>query len=327
MNPTDLNLGSSPFSIHPSSSISVSVIWPETEMSPTPLQVCMDSSHWLEGYDSLGGMDSSSSPPGDHHHHMLGCSRPIMERRLRPQHDQPLKCPRCEYWTKGGTLRNIPVGGGCRKSKKAASSKKQMLDHPMLVHNQGSSSSSSSSRLNLHLSLPHDLQLTSPQFTGSLLETGPFPSINNFLAGPNCSNTNLSQGNYDTMAGDNNPLEQVQLGVLGGGGFGDLSITDFGPSFHRLCSDYSIISSSTDGVHNFGEHFMDNNNSYQSAISMDVKPNPRLLSLDWQEDDSSEAGRSNINATFGGYSFNGMGSSWTGMVMNEYGSSTASPLV
>jgi hypothetical protein len=68
------------------------------------------------------------------------------DRRLRPQHDQPLKCPRCEsthtkfcyynnyslsqpryfcktcrrYWTKGGSLRNVPVGGGCRKNKRAA---------------------------------------------------------------------------------------------------------------------------------------------------------------------------------------------------------------
>ncbi|PIN07395.1 hypothetical protein CDL12_19283 [Handroanthus impetiginosus] len=58
--------------------------------------------------------------------------------------DQPLKCPRCDssntkfcyynnyslsqprhfckackrYWTRGGTLRNVPVGGGCRKNKR-----------------------------------------------------------------------------------------------------------------------------------------------------------------------------------------------------------------
>ncbi|KAG6513322.1 dof zinc finger protein 4-like [Zingiber officinale] len=65
------------------------------------------------------------------------------------QHQQqPAKCPRCEstntkfcyynnynlaqprhfckacrrYWTKGGVLRNVPVGGGCRKSKRPSSS-------------------------------------------------------------------------------------------------------------------------------------------------------------------------------------------------------------
>ncbi|KAM3307940.1 dof zinc finger protein DOF5.4 [Capsicum chacoense] len=70
------------------------------------------------------------------------------DRRLRPnnhQNHQALKCPRCgslntkfcyynnynlsqprhfckgcrRYWTKGGVLRNVPVGGGCRKSKRA----------------------------------------------------------------------------------------------------------------------------------------------------------------------------------------------------------------
>ncbi|KAJ4703508.1 Dof zinc finger protein like [Melia azedarach] len=61
-----------------------------------------------------------------------------------PQQQQPLKCPRCDssntkfcyynnyslsqprhfckackrYWTRGGTLRNVPVGGGCRKNKR-----------------------------------------------------------------------------------------------------------------------------------------------------------------------------------------------------------------
>ncbi|KAK4589890.1 hypothetical protein RGQ29_020463 [Quercus rubra] len=61
---------------------------------------------------------------------------------------QPQKCPRCEslntkfcyynnyslsqpryfcktcrrYWTQGGTLRNVPVGGGCRKGKRAKTS-------------------------------------------------------------------------------------------------------------------------------------------------------------------------------------------------------------
>ncbi|KAK7261397.1 hypothetical protein RIF29_27706 [Crotalaria pallida] len=66
----------------------------------------------------------------------------------RPQPEQALKCPRCDstntkfcyynnyslsqpryfckscrrYWTKGGTLRNVPVGGGCRKAKRSSPS-------------------------------------------------------------------------------------------------------------------------------------------------------------------------------------------------------------
>ncbi|KAI4335868.1 hypothetical protein L6164_014471 [Bauhinia variegata] len=69
------------------------------------------------------------------------------DRRLRQHHQnhQALKCPRCDslntkfcyynnynlsqprhfckscrrYWTKGGVLRNVPIGGGCRKSKRS----------------------------------------------------------------------------------------------------------------------------------------------------------------------------------------------------------------
>ncbi|XP_039008140.1 dof zinc finger protein DOF5.4-like isoform X2 [Hibiscus syriacus] len=72
------------------------------------------------------------------------------DRRLRQHHhqnNQALKCPRCDslntkfcyynnynlsqpryfckgcrrYWTKGGVLRNVPVGGGCRKAKRSKS--------------------------------------------------------------------------------------------------------------------------------------------------------------------------------------------------------------
>ncbi|XP_042510452.1 dof zinc finger protein DOF3.2-like [Macadamia integrifolia] len=79
---------------------------------------------------------------------VLGCPKPQQERRLRPQPEHALKCPRCDssntkfcyynnyslsqpryfckacrrYWTKGGSLRNVPVGGGCRKNKRSSSS-------------------------------------------------------------------------------------------------------------------------------------------------------------------------------------------------------------
>ncbi|KAK4776702.1 hypothetical protein SAY86_005390 [Trapa natans] len=75
-----------------------------------------------------------------------------VERRLLPlthHYNQSLKCPRCEstntkfcyynnynlsqprhfckscrrYWTKGGVLRNVPVGGGCRKNKRSKAKK------------------------------------------------------------------------------------------------------------------------------------------------------------------------------------------------------------
>ncbi|CAN4119034.1 unnamed protein product [Withania somnifera] len=81
---------------------------------------------------------------------MLVCTKPEQEKKPRPAEQQPQKCPRCDsantkfcyynnyslsqpryfckscrrYWTKGGTLRNVPVGGGCRRNKRSSSSKR-----------------------------------------------------------------------------------------------------------------------------------------------------------------------------------------------------------
>ncbi|XP_057781727.1 dof zinc finger protein DOF2.1-like [Salvia miltiorrhiza] len=100
-------------------------------------------------------MDSAS---GQSHHHQEAGSQTLEsmvastkaaqpEKKPRPA-EQSLKCPRCDssntkfcyynnyslsqpryfckscrrYWTKGGTLRNVPVGGGCRKNKRSSSS-------------------------------------------------------------------------------------------------------------------------------------------------------------------------------------------------------------
>ncbi|URE14835.1 zinc finger protein [Musa troglodytarum] len=77
------------------------------------------------------------------------------ERKLvRPEPEQALKCPRCastntkfcyynnyslsqprhfckgcrRYWTQGGSLRNVPVGGGCRKNKRSTASSRKAQD-------------------------------------------------------------------------------------------------------------------------------------------------------------------------------------------------------
>ncbi|OAY84741.1 Dof zinc finger protein DOF3.6 [Ananas comosus] len=83
-----------------------------------------------------------------------------------PQPEPALKCPRCDstntkfcyfnnyslsqpryfcktcrrYWTRGGTLRNVPVGGGCRRNKRSKSS------------SGGSSKSASASAADRHIS-------------------------------------------------------------------------------------------------------------------------------------------------------------------------------
>ena len=87
----------------------------------------------------LGSSNPKPPPPGP---------PSMLEKKARPQKDQALNCPRCNstntkfcyynnysltqprhfcktcrrYWTKGGALRNVPIGGGCRKNKKVKSS-------------------------------------------------------------------------------------------------------------------------------------------------------------------------------------------------------------
>eukprot|EP00252_Welwitschia_mirabilis_P024451 TRINITY_DN7268_c0_g2_i1.p1 TRINITY_DN7268_c0_g2~~TRINITY_DN7268_c0_g2_i1.p1 ORF type:complete len:356 (+),score=24.69 TRINITY_DN7268_c0_g2_i1:401-1468(+) len=102
------------------------------------VEVCMDSVDWTQSF-----CPSLCKPvlPED-----VMPRPPLMpERRSKPQPEQALKCPRCDstntkfcyynnynlsqprhfckacrrYWTKGGALRNVPVGGGCRKNKRA----------------------------------------------------------------------------------------------------------------------------------------------------------------------------------------------------------------
>ncbi|XP_004240603.1 dof zinc finger protein DOF2.1-like [Solanum lycopersicum] len=110
-------------------------------------------------------MDMDSSNAQNYHQEMssqtlesmLACTKPQQEKKPRPQ-DEVQKCPRCDssntkfcyynnysltqpryfckscrrYWTKGGTLRNVPVGGGCRK-KQRSSSKRSSPDNQSLM--------------------------------------------------------------------------------------------------------------------------------------------------------------------------------------------------
>ncbi|EOY28204.1 hypothetical protein QUC31_012907 [Theobroma cacao] len=95
--------------------------------------------------------------------------KPLTGENQQPQQQQqqqhpPQKCPRCEslntkfcyynnyslsqpryfckncrrYWTQGGTLRNVPVGGGCRKGKrtKTSSSGENSRSQPQIPQQQ-----------------------------------------------------------------------------------------------------------------------------------------------------------------------------------------------
>ncbi|XVE54963.1 hypothetical protein DITRI_Ditri03aG0123200 [Diplodiscus trichospermus] len=310
-------------------------------MGLTSLQVCMDSSDWFQGtiYEE-SGMDSSS-PSGD----MLTCSRPLIERRLRP-HDEALKCPRCDsthtkfcyynnyslsqpryfcktcrrYWTKGGTLRNIPVGGGCRKNKKVGAKKSNDLSANN--NNNNTESSHSHNPTDLHLSFPQ-MQLS---HLNNILGTH---GTNNFMEGKynslleNTRPIDFMESKLEAIVGSSRNYDFMGNGELGMvGGLGDVN-HGLASNLHGLCSPYGMT------VDGNGGTFMDTacqrimlpydaSEDHQHAI--DVKPNTKLLSLDWQDQGCSDAGKDTC-----GYMNNNLGS-WTGM-MNNYGPSTTNPLV
>ncbi|CAN6457428.1 unnamed protein product [Victoria cruziana] len=131
----------------------------------TSSQLCVDSSEWPQ-IQERGLMPSPSS----------SSSSRAMEQAagIKNPADAALKCPRCDssntkfcyynnyslsqprhfcktckrYWTRGGTLRNVPVGGGCRKNKRVK--RTATIDHggpsshlknPTLVASNATSSS------------------------------------------------------------------------------------------------------------------------------------------------------------------------------------------
>ncbi|KAF6145994.1 hypothetical protein GIB67_033353 [Kingdonia uniflora] len=131
--------------------------------------------------------------------------RPMLEER-RARQDQKggdiaLNCPRCNsantkfcyynnysltqpryycktckrYWTQGGTLRNVPVGGGTRKNKRSSSSKKQLdstpqsssSPNPIIIEPQNPNSFSFSRGLTSFISMPiQDTNTTYPSGFG-----------------------------------------------------------------------------------------------------------------------------------------------------------------
>ncbi|XP_011042739.1 PREDICTED: dof zinc finger protein DOF3.6 [Populus euphratica] len=148
--------------------------------------VYLDPPSWQQQQQpsqQLGACDESSQlpplPPPPHvgGSGTAGSIRPgSMSDRARlakiPQPEAALKCPRCEstntkfcyfnnyslsqprhfcktcrrYWTRGGALRSVPVGGGCRRNKKTKS--QSSSKSPVSSERQmGSTSSTSSSAL------------------------------------------------------------------------------------------------------------------------------------------------------------------------------------
>ncbi|GFZ12177.1 OBF binding protein 4 [Actinidia rufa] len=142
------------------------------------------------------------------------------DRRLRPHHPnqshQALKCPRCDslntkfcyynnynlsqprhfckncrrYWTKGGVLRNVPVGGGCRKAKH--SKPKSSADAPARERKSNSNSSSESSSLTASTTRQHDA-VRAAMATADLTSASTSTSASTLFNFPDSSFFNFSQ--------------------------------------------------------------------------------------------------------------------------------------
>ncbi|GAB2221201.1 hypothetical protein Droror1_Dr00012372 [Drosera rotundifolia] len=319
-------------------------------MGLTSLQACLDTSDWLQGTATEeAGIDSSSSPSAE----MLTCSRPLMERRLRPQHDQALKCPRCDstytkfcyynnyslsqpryfcktcrrYWTKGGTLRNIPVGGGCRKNKKSYSSKKSSSTSS--VDRQSPAVNQSPLTLSSSLS-PVDLQLSFPEDQLSQLAS---------LVGANGSlgyTIDFIEGKFNGLAnniGATRCHEFAENGTNFGivGGIGDLGHHGIVNNVTGLCAPFGFSlegnNSSPFFMDNFQRFMLPHDGNVQQVQSapIDIKPNTRLLSLEWQDHGCSAASTDYQKDSFG-HNVSGL-ASWSGTITNGYESSGMNPVV
>ncbi|KAH7677829.1 Zinc beta-ribbon-containing protein [Dioscorea alata] len=206
------------------------------------------------------------------------------EKKPRPSPETALKCPRCEstntkfcyynnyslsqpryfckgcrrYWTKGGSLRNVPVGGGCRKNKKSSS-------------NSSSSSSSSSSSKRSHDHYPlNTLPTPPPPFSpfdpndltlafARLHNPNPNPNLNpspSFITTTPYSNTALLDalrtGNTSTTpSGFQSLYYDNCLGLEGGNLFGS-SVT----------TTTATITTTTSTTHEAMEHHGEENKAY-----------------------------------------------------------------
>ncbi|KAK7286803.1 hypothetical protein RJT34_22059 [Clitoria ternatea] len=190
----------------------------------------------------IGTAAASTQPPG------AGSIRPgSMADRARmaniPMPETALKCPRCEstntkfcyfnnyslsqprhfcktcrrYWTRGGALRNVPVGGGCRRNKrsKGGSSSKS----PASSDRQTGSASSNNS-ISSNTASAGDMIGLAPQMP-PLRFMAPLHQLTTSDFGPGDMGLNYGLS-YSPMGGGGVGDLSFQIGAsaLGGGGGG-----------------------------------------------------------------------------------------------------------
>ncbi|XP_049933925.1 dof zinc finger protein DOF2.1-like isoform X2 [Nymphaea colorata] len=247
---------------------------------------------------------------------IVSCPRSILERRMKPQPEQALKCPRCDstntkfcyynnyslsqpryfckacrrYWTKGGSLRNVPVGGGCRKNKRPTPKKPQ---DPVQVQ---------------PISVPSLLPLT----YGPLLGNNPH-AAQDLLAKPAANNGFLSQ------------LDPIRSGFPGM--VTDLSLYSLPSSFHNSCSTFSHanlegMSSGSNGGRQMTMPAVENLGGFrEDPSSKSREGEARVFGGQWQQNSGGEGAFEEGKDYWGA-----IGATWNGMV-NNCGPSSLSPFI
>ncbi|XP_050215214.1 dof zinc finger protein DOF3.6-like [Mercurialis annua] len=259
----------------------------------------------------------------------VGSIRPgSMSDRARlakiPQPETALKCPRCDstntkfcyfnnynlsqprhfcktcrrYWTRGGALRNVPVGGGCRRNKKSKSqSNNNSNSKPSSVSNTNSSSTSGIN--------PSDHQIIAhlpPQSVHHL----PFMTSLHHLAQFGVGNIGLNYGGNlgATNCGNNGSTE---TGLFHNNGsvvqqfpfFEPISANGLYP-FHQ--SDQSGVEASSSSIDNSRLIRSMTNSSSRVSESAPVK----------MEDSNSQQLGLNLSKSFLGISENSTNQYWSG---------------
>ncbi|XWS32020.1 hypothetical protein CRYUN_Cryun23aG0125000 [Craigia yunnanensis] len=156
------------------------------------------------------------------------CTRgPMLERKTKPP--EQLNCPRCNstntkfcyynnysltqpryfcktcrrYWTEGGSIRNVPVGGGSRKNKRSTISSTSSSSASAKVPDLNPTSFSQFSSQSPKAHKSQDLNLAFPAMQES-------HCMSQYLQVPKIENNN-DQQNYSSSCNTSSPLSALEL--------------------------------------------------------------------------------------------------------------------
>ncbi|XVF25777.1 hypothetical protein REPUB_Repub13aG0242800 [Reevesia pubescens] len=178
--------------------------------------------------------------------------KPLTGENQQPQpHQQqqqhpPQKCPRCEslntkfcyynnyslsqpryfcktcrrYWTQGGTLRNVPVGGGCKKGKrtKISSSGEYSRSQAISIPDQQQTAQQQNltSTQNLISSNPMISSTLRTKESGSLVSSSAITSVGSYYPGGGFLSSLAAIQSMNQPQSFNQPLNQgLSIGVCG----------------------------------------------------------------------------------------------------------------